>query len=113
MTALDLYYYEFDELMICPLTNLPKDCPREFGYLPDPDWCSHGSNREDCAKCWDRAVDNPFIAVAVPNYTPVDKRKGYCDLGSFRLVVEDGAAVGVYCPDGLEADPATVMGDAG
>lgn len=46
----------------------------------------------------------------LPNYTPVDERKGYCDLGAFRLVIEDGNAVGVYCPDGLEADPATVMG---
>lgn len=110
MTALDMFLYEYGSEFLCPLTKLPKECPRELGYLPDAEWCSHGANREDCAKCWKRELKDPYIAVQVPNYTPVSERKGYCDLGAFRLVIEDGNAVGVYCPGGLEADGATTPG---
>lgn len=108
MTALELFHYEYGKDMMCPLTKLPLHCPKEYGYLPDAEWCSEGANNEDCAKCWAREVSDPFIAAALPNYTPVDERKGYCDLGAFRLVIEDGAAVGVYCPGGLEFDAATI-----
>lgn len=107
MTALELYHHEFGTDGICPKTNLPLSCPRDNGYLPEPGWCSRGVGHEDCAKCWAREVPDPFIAAALPNYTPVDERKGYCDLGAFRLVIEDGDAVGVYCPGGLEFDAAT------
>ena len=113
MTALDMFLYEYGSEFLCPLTKLPKECPREWGYLPDAEWCSHGANREDCAKCWAREVSDPFIAAALPNYTPVDERKGYCDLGAFRLVIEDGRAVGVYCPGGLEVDGATMIKGGG
>ena len=109
MTALELYHYEFGTDGICPKTNLPLSCPSDIGYLPDAGWCSHGVGHEDCAKCWAREVQDPFIAAALPNYTPVDERKGCCDLGAFRLVIEDGNAVGVYCPGGLEFDAATVV----
>ena len=109
MTALDLFYYEYGKSALCPLTKLPPNCPKDYGYLADAEWCSVGANNEDCAKCWAREVQDPFIAAALPNYTPVDERKGYCDLGAFRLVIEDGNAVGVYCPGGLECDTATVM----
>ena len=107
MTALELYHYEYSKDMMCPLTMLPLHCPKEYAYLPDPEWCSVGVNNEDCKRCWAREVQDPFIAAALPNYTPVDERKGYCDLGAFRLVIEDGYAVGVYCPGGLEFDAAT------
>lgn len=40
------------------------------------------------------------------DYTPLDDRKGYVDLDSIRLVVEDGKLVGWFAPDGLEEDPA-------
>ena len=66
----------------------------------------HGKNE----LCPMTKLPDPFIAVQLPNYTPVDERKGYCDLGAFRLVIEDGNAVGVYCPGGLKADPATTTG---
>ncbi len=110
MTALDLFNYEYGQEYICPLTKLPKGCPKEYAYLPDAEWCSAGVNAEDCAKCWAREVSDPLIVAALPNYTPVSNRKGYCDLGAFRLVIEDGNAVGVYCPGGLETDPATTPG---
>lgn len=110
MTALDMFYFEYGRDEICPMTKLPRSCPKEYGYLADAEWCSEGVNNEDCKRCWARELKDPFIAAQLPNYTPVDERKGYCDLGAFRLVVEDGNAVGVYCPDGLEADPATMMG---
>lgn len=107
MTALDMFYFEYGKPEIYPLTKLPRSCPKEYGYLADAEWCSHGANREDCRRCWSRELKDPFIAAQLPNYTPVDERKGYCDLGAFRLVIEDGSAVGAYCPGGLEADPAT------
>lgn len=107
MAALELFHYEYSKDELCPLTKLPPNCPKEYGYLPDPEWCSEGVNNEDCARCWAREVPDPFIAAVLPNYTPVDERKGYCDLGAFRLVIEDGNAVGVYCPGGLQADPVT------
>ena len=109
MTALDMFHFEHGKDEICPMTKLPRSCPKEYGYLADAEWCSAGVNNEDCKRCWERELPDPFIAVQLPNYTPVDERKGYCDLGAFRLVIEDGSAVGVYCPDGLEADPATTM----
>ena len=108
MAALELFHYEYGKDELCPLTKLPPNCPKEYGYLADAEWCSVGANAEDCAKCWAREVSDPFIAAALPNYTPVDERKGYCDLGAFRLVIEDGNAVGVYCPDGLEYDTAPI-----
>lgn len=108
MTALELFHYEYGKDELCPLTKLPPNCPKEYGYLADAEWCSEGVNNEDCARCWAREVQDPFIAAVLPNYTPVDERKGYCDLGAFRLVIEDGNAVGVYCPGGLEFDAATI-----
>lgn len=45
------------------------------------------------------------IQVSTPNYTPVDDRKGYVDLGSYRVVIEDGVMVGVYPPQRLKNDP--------
>ena len=45
------------------------------------------------------------MQVAAPNYTPVDDRKGYVDLGSYRVGIEDGGMVGGYPPKGLEHDP--------
>ena len=111
MTALELFHYEYSKDELCPLTKLPRSCPKEYGYLADAEWCSEGVNNEDCKRCWARELKDPFIAVQLPNYTPVDERKGYCDLGAFRLVIEDGNAVGVYCPGGLEMDPATMMED--
>ena len=110
MTALDMFHFEYGKDEICPMTKLPRSCPKEYGYLADAEWCSEGVNNEDCKRCWARELKDPFIAVQLPNYTPVDERKGYCDLGAFRLVIEDGNAVGVYCPGGLEADPATTPG---
>ena len=110
MTALDLFYYECGKDGLCPLTKLPPNCPKDYDYLADAEWCSFGANNEDCARCWAREVQDPFIAAVLPNYTPVDERKGYCDLGAFRLVIEDGNAVGVYCPGGLDEDPATTPG---
>lgn len=109
MTALDMFLYEYGRELLCPLTKLPKECPRELGYLPNAEWCSEGVSNEDCARCWARVLPDPFVVAALPNYTPVSERKGYCDLGAFRLVIEDGNAVGVYCPGGLEADSATTM----
>ena len=109
MTALDLFYYECGKDGLCPLTKLPPNCPKYYDYLADAEWCSFGANNEDCARCWAREVQDPFIAAVLPNYTPVDECKGYCDLGAFRLVIEDGDAVGVYCPGGLEFDAATVV----
>lgn len=109
MTALDMFFYEYSKNELCPMTKLPRSCPKEYGYLADAEWCSQGVNNEDCKRCWARDLKDPFIAVQVPNYTPVDERKGYCDLGAFRLVIEDGNAVGVYCPGGLEMDSATMM----
>ena len=109
MTALDMFLYEYGRELLCPLTKLPKECPRELGYLPNAEWCSEGVSNEDCARCWARVLPDPFVVAALPNYTPVSERKGYCDLGAFRLVIEDGNAVGVYCPGGLELDPATMM----
>ena len=109
MTALELFHYEYGKDELCPLTKLPPNCPKDYGYLADAEWCSVGANNEDCTKCWAREVSDPFIAAQLPNYTPVDERKGYCDLGAFRLVIEDGSAVGVYCPGGLEFDTATIM----
>ena len=47
--------------------------------------------------------------VEIPNYTPVDERKGYIDLDAYRVVIEDGVMVGVYPPKGMEHDP-VVMG---
>ena len=110
MTALDMFHFEYGKDEICPMTKLPRSCPKEYGYLDDAEWCSEGVNNEDCKRCWARELKDPFVAAQLPNYTPVDERKGYCDLGAFRLVIEDGAAVGVYCPGGLEADPATTPG---
>lgn len=110
MTALDMFHFEYGKDEICPMTKLPRSCPKEYGYLADAEWCSAGTNNEDCKRCWERELPDPFISAQLPNYTPVDERKGYCDLGAFRLVIEDGSAVGVYCPDGLEADPATTPG---
>ena len=110
MTALDMFHFEYGKEELCPMTKLPRSCPKEYGYLADAEWCSEGVNNEDCVRCWARTLLDPFIAVRVPNYTPVDERKGYCDLGAFRLVVEDGTAVGVYCPGGLEMDSATTPG---
>lgn len=109
MTALDMFLYEYGRELLCPLTKLPKECPRELGYLPDAEWCSEGVSNEDCARCWERVLPDPFVVAELPNYTPVDERKGYCDLGAFRLVIEDGNAVGVYCPGGLDMDSATTM----
>ena len=109
MTALDMFYFEHGKEEICPLTKLPRSCPKEYGYLADADWCSEGANNEDCKRCWARELKDPFIVVQLPNYTPMDERKGYCDLGAFRLVIEDGNAVGVYCPARLLADATTVM----
>lgn len=37
--------------------------------------------------------------------TPIDDRKGYIDLGGYRILVEDGELVGVYPHGGLEDDP--------
>jgi hypothetical protein len=108
MKALELFHYEYGKDGLCPLTKLPPNCPKDYGYLADAEWCSEGMNNEDCARCWAREVPDPFIAASLPNYTPVDERKGYCDLGAFRLVIEDGNAVGVYCPGGLEFDAATI-----
>lgn len=108
MTALDMFHFEYGKDEICPMTKLPRSCPKEYGYLADAEWCSEGVNNEDCKRCWARELKDPFIAAHLPNYTPVDERKGYCDLGAFRLVIEDGSAVGAYCPGGLEADPATI-----
>lgn len=108
MTALDMFHYEYGSEFLCPLTKLPKECPREWGCLADPEWCSEGVNNEGCKRCWSRELKDPFIAAQLPNYTPVDERKGYCDLDAFRLVIEDGNAVGVYCPGGLEFDAATI-----
>lgn len=107
MTALDMFHFEYGKDEICPMTKLPRSCPKEYGYLADAEWCSEGVNNEDCKRCWARELKDPFIAAQLPNYTPVDERKGYCDLGAFRLVIEDGSAVGVYCPGGLEFDTAT------
>ena len=109
MTALDMFLYEYGRELLCPLTKLPKECPRELGYLPDAEWCSEDVSNEDCARCWARALPDPLIVAGLPNYTPVSERKGYCDLGAFRLVIEDGSIVGVYCPGGLEVDDATTM----
>ena len=109
MTALELFHYEYSKDELCPLTKLPPNCPKDYGYLADAEWCSEGVNNDDCARCWAREVQDPFITAVLPNYTPVDERKGYCDLGAFRLVIEDGDAVGVYCPGGLEFDAATVV----
>lgn len=113
MTALDMFHFEYGKDEICPMTKLPRSCPKEYGYLADAEWCSEGVNNEDCKRCWARELKDPFIAAQLPNYTPVDERKGYCDLGAFRLVIEDGSAVGAYCPGGLEVDPATVMKGGG
>ena len=112
MTALDMFLYEYGSEFLCPLTKLPRSCPKEYGYLADAEWCSVGVNNEDCKRCWARELKDPFIAAQLPNYTPVDERKGYCDLGAFRLVIEDGSAVGVYCPDGLEVDDGTMLNGA-
>lgn len=51
------------------------------------------------------------MMVATPNYTPVDDRKGYIDLGGYRILVEDGELVGVYPHGGLEDDPVLGVGD--
>ena len=40
----------------------------------------------------------------------VKKDRGYyVDVDSIRLVIEDGQIVGWYAPNGLEADPATMV----
>ena len=36
-------------------------CPKDYGYLPDDDFCTNGCNRYDdlfecCRKCWDREI---------------------------------------------------------
>ena len=36
-------------------------CPKDYGYLPDDDFCTNGYNRygdlfECCRKCWDRDI---------------------------------------------------------
>ena len=106
MTLLEYFIYEQGRDGLCPLTQLPSCCPKELGYAADADWCSYGANHDDCCRCWGREAKDPFIAVAVPNYTPINDRSGYCDLGGYRLKIEDGDAVGVYAPDELADDPA-------
>lgn len=108
MTLLEQFIYEYGRDEFCPLTKLPRSCPKEYGYAADTEWCSEGMNNEDCIRCWERAHESPFIMAELPNYTPIDDRSGYCDLGGYRLKVEDGTAVGVYAPDWLRSDPAVM-----
>lgn len=69
-------------------------CPSDYGYLEEPEWCTHGEE-DECTKCWDREVkaDAPkildsgnrtvFESGAVRD---VQEGKGRCDLMPLQVI---------------------------
>lgn len=60
MTCRELYMKQYPGRC-----NYLSQCPGEYGYLPDPDYCGDGGGENTCERCWNREVPGETQEEAV------------------------------------------------
>lgn len=83
------------------------DCPSQYGYLPDPEYCGDTFDGTNCDACWDREIpktDKPHILDSGERrefdtgaVRDIQEGKGRCDLLPLRMVSGHICDGGVLC----------------